>query len=303
MTPLNRWHRRASMSKHRAEQESSILEALEAMYPGRSRKSLRSLLGDHRIRLNGEVVVRADSAVQEGDEIECSEFGKPLRAHPKVTILYEDRELLIVEKAADLVTADESGKKMPSVRRILNENAKRRGQRWKAHPCHRLDREVSGVLAFAKSHELAQKVRSDVRRYLAERIYHALVEGTPREAEGRIDTYLLDGDDMVVRPSSESEGGKRAITLYRVLESTESFSVLEVQLETGRKNQIRAHLRAIGNPVAGDAKYGARTDPARRVALHARRLRIVHPTTGDSLTFDSAVPESFARCPVRRRRG
>jgi 23S rRNA pseudouridine1911/1915/1917 synthase len=143
-------------------------------------------------------------------------------------------------------------------------------------------------------------VRGDIRKYLKSRVYLALVEGVPRERAGTIRSHLKDDEDLVVRRAPEGEG-KLAVTHYRVVAVRARQALLEIRLETGRKNQIRAHLAGIGHPVAGDRKYGARTDPAGRVALHAARLDIRHPVTGLKLKFESPLPPELARAAGERR--
>jgi 23S rRNA pseudouridine1911/1915/1917 synthase len=161
------------------------------------------------------------------------------------------------------------------------------------HACHRLDRDVSGICLLATHPRVAHAVRDDPKRHLRERVYAAVVEGAPKKPADTIRSYLRDDADQVVRPVQGPGEGKLSITHFRVAERGERYSLLEVSLETGRKNQIRAHMAERGHPIAGDRKYGARTDPLGRVALHATRLTVVHPVTGETLRFRSNPPASF----------
>jgi len=279
---------------HRVRARGSLLDALQQMFQGRSRRDLRRLLRDGRIQLNGIPAADSGAAVAEGDVVTCTPFGRPRQIHPRVLLVHEDEHLLVVDKDAGILTSEGVPGKLATVQDVLHNHLRRRGLRCAVFPCHRLDRAASGLLAFAKDPVVAATVRSDPRRYLRERVYHALVEGVPEPREGTITACLREGEDQAMHIVTAAEGGKRCVTHYRVLEAGEHDAVLEVRLETGRKHQIRAHLSHIGHPVAGDEKYGARTNPARRLALHARRLVVLHPVTGETLEFESPPPAAFS---------
>jgi len=287
---------------YRASTPEPLLQSLERMFRGRSRKDLRRLAADERILVDGKVVTDLKAIVPEGSTVECAGFGKPVALHPRVRLLFEDEHLLAVEKGAGILTSEGARGREPTVIDLLERHIRERGLRRRVFACHRLDRDVSGVCLFAKDPRIAAKVRDEPRRHLANRVYHALVEGVPREPQGVIRGYLKDDDaTKVVRESAPGEG-KLSVTHWKLLVSSGGFSTLEVRLETGRKNQIRVHLASIGHPIAGDKKYGARTDPVGRVALHAVSLTIVHPVTGERLTFQAPVPRGFARPPGERSR-
>ncbi|HVR72911.1 MAG TPA: RluA family pseudouridine synthase [Planctomycetota bacterium] len=282
---------------YRVQAEGTLVDALERMFQGRSRRDLRRLIHDGRVMRNGARIEDHRASVKAGDLIDCTSFGKAVPIHPDVRVLYEDEHIFIVEKKAGILTSGGVRGRGATVVDVLEANLRRRGQRRVVYPCHRLDRGVSGLLLLAKSARLAAVVREDSRGFLEERVYHAVVEGNPRPGEGTIRGYLKDDDiDKIVRPSTQVEGGKLSVTRYRVLESSGRHSLLEARLETGRKNQIRAHLASIGHPVAGDSKYGAKTDPFGRIALHAARLTIRHPASGRTMTFESP-PGAMAHLP------
>lgn len=267
-----------------------MLEALEGMFEGRSRKDLRRLLSREEVRVDGTVVTDPKAVVEAGAAIECVRRGRPVELHPKVRIIFEDDHLLAVDKGTGILTSGGIRGGESTVVEVLERYLRDRGFRRKVVPCHRLDRDVSGVCLLAKDPRIAHRVREEPRRFLANRVYHALVEGSPREAEGVIRTPLVDDDaTKTVRVAAPGEG-KPCVTRWRRLLSGGDWSTLEVRLETGRKNQIRVHLASIGHPVAGDAKYGAKTDPARRIGLHAASLTLVHPVTGERIELRSPVP-------------
>lgn len=287
---------------HRVRAPASLLEVLEEMFRGRSRRDLRRLIQEERVLVNGEVARDPARPLSEGDAVDCARFGRAIELHALVRLLYEDEHLLAVEKGPGILTAEGVRGRDPTVVDVLERYLKARGIRSRVFACHRLDREVSGVCLFARHPAVAAGVRDPDRKHLRERVYHALVEGVPVEREGTIRSHLRD-DDATKTVSVVPEGeGKLCLTHYRVLEAGPTHATLEVRLETGRKNQIRVQLAALGHPIAGDAKYGARSNPARRVALHATRLVVVHPVTGERLELFCPVPAGFAS-PPRAREG
>ena len=282
---------------YRTRTPATLLDALSGMFEGRSRKDIRRLIRDGRVSVNGVRVEDPAAAVEAGAALECHRQGRAASIHPAVRILHEDDAIVVVDKGPGILTSGGVRGGEPTVIDVVSRHLEKKGRRPSVHACHRLDRDVSGLVLLAFRRDLAAKVRNDPHGYLPEKIYHALVEGTPAEAQGTIRSRLEDHADRRVRPAGD-ESGKLCVTHYKVLESGATHSTLELTIETGRKNQIRAHMEEIGHPIAGDRKYGARTDPARRVALHAARLTVLHPVTGEKLPFVSPPPASFAHPPA-----
>ena len=173
---------------------------------------------------------------------------------------------------------------------ILKSYVKKTNSQAQLYIVHRLDRDTSGVMMFAKNKEIQQKLQDNWDDVVTKRIYYAVVEGNVKNAEGEIVSYLKENKSLQVYSSNNPGDGQKAITRYRVLKSNGRYSLLEVALETGRKNQIRVHLQDIGHSIAGDKKYGAVTDPLRRLALHAGILEFFHPITGKCLHFATPIP-------------
>ena len=280
---------------YHAKRDSTLLETLEAMFAGRSRRDLRQLVRDGKVLVNGAAAQDLRSPIRVGDTIECREFGRTVEIHPAVRLLHEDAHILVVEKGLGILSSGGLKDGPATVESVLRKHLYERGQHPVVYACHRLDRDVSGVLLLAKSQAIANSVRDEPRRILAERVYRAVVEGKPEPAAGTIRSHLADGPDQVVRPVEDPRQGKLCITHYRTLRSGAKYAELEVRLDTGRKNQIRAHLAEIHHPLAGDRKYGAKTDPVGRIALHAERLVITHPATGEAMTFEAKAPAAFGQ--------
>jgi RluA family pseudouridine synthase len=217
----------------------------------------------------------------------------PKFASKGLAILYEDKDILVVDKPAGLLTVATEREKSRTAHSLLTDYI-RKGcgrSRKRLFVVHRLDRDTSGVLIFAKSEEA--KLRLQARWKQIEKKYLAVVHGRCEKNSGTITTYLAEDKGYNVYSTSDSKKGKLSHTVYKVLKVTKRFSLLEVEPLTGRKNQIRVHLAGIGHPIVGDTKYGEENDRQPRMALHARSISFKHPFSSEQLAFESGVPEFF----------
>jgi len=208
-------------------------------------------------------------------------------------ILHEDKEILVVNKPAGLLTVGTETNKSRTACYILTDYV-RKGclkSRNRVFVVHRLDQWTSGVLVFAKSEEV--KLRLQAQWKDTGKKYLAVVYGTPAKKEDTITSYLAENKAYVVYSTSDATKGKLAHTAYKVLRETKEFSLLEISLLTGRKNQIRVHLADIGHPVVGDRKYGKAGDTHRRLALHSKSISFKHPASGKQMTFETRTPAYF----------
>lgn len=219
----------------------------------------------------------------------------------EVSFLYEDEDIIAVEKPEGLPVIAPEGSRAASLYDIVTDRIRQRNPHGRAAVVHRLDRDSSGVLVFAKNAEAKRRLMGDWSSLARERRYVALVEGEIREESGRFESWLVEvGPNRVRVADPKEKGALRAATDYRVLDRGNGYSLLELSLETGRKHQIRAQLSAAAHPIAGDARYGARSDPAGRLCLHATLLVLEHPRTHEVRSFESPFPESF-RLALRER--
>ncbi|MCL2881026.1 MAG: RluA family pseudouridine synthase [Treponema sp.] len=226
-------------------------------------------------------------------------MNNPIRLGAGLTILYMDRDIIAVDKPAGLLSISTGGGREKTVYRILGDYLRGRGGR-NAPPAvvHRLDRDTSGVMVFARSGRVKKLLMDNWDRAVAERRYVCVAEGEMADDSGIINLPLGEdaGGRVVVK-----RGGKPAITRWELIKARHGYSLLSLELETGRRNQIRAHLAALGHPVAGDRKYWAETDPIRRLCLHAEKIALYSPTDGRLLDFESPVPSDFSRILAERR--
>jgi 23S rRNA pseudouridine1911/1915/1917 synthase len=267
------------------------------MFPGVSGRRLKQWLERGRVRVNGAVVRRGDAAVGPDDRVELG-APPPEPIPDPLRLVHEDDDVVVVDKPAGLLTVADAGERERTVYRLLRDWLERRGG-GRIFVVHRLDRETSGLLVFARSPAAKNALQAQFRARTPERVYVARVEGAVRADAGTLTSRLR--VDRSLRVQAAGGGaGRDAITRYRVLERGHDTTVLELALVTGRRGQIRAQLAELGHPIVGDRAYGSRRDPLHRVGLHATRLGFVHPD-GRRVVFDSPPPSGLVGRTLRRR--
>ena len=279
---------------------------LLAKLGGMTRTSVKQLLSQRRVTVNAGIQTRHDTPLKPGDIVNILQGrGNVELRHPKLKILYEDDALIVVEKKNGLLTVPYNPKSSETTAlSILKDYVKKQSKRASVYVVHRLDRETSGVLVFAKTPELQEYMRTYWRQLVTKRTYVALVEGLLDNKEGTITTWLTeDPHTMMVYSSNTDNGGQKAVTHYKVVKETTddnenqdaNYSLVELNLETGRTNQIRVHMQSIGHPVVGDRKYGHgnESSPVDRLCLHARTLEFIHPMTEKKVRFEAPAPKEF----------
>lgn len=283
-----------------------LLPFLLSKMGGMTRTSIKQLLGQRRVTVNAAVQTRHDVPVHKGDTVTISSGrGNGELHHPKLSIVYEDEWLIVVEKKVGLLTVPTyPGSTETTAFSILKNYVKHQDVHNGIYVVHRLDRETSGLLVFAKTPELQEYMRTYWRQLVTKRTYVALVEGILDKKSGKITTWLTeDKRNAVVYSSPVDDGGQMAVTNYKVLKENAgeddniSLSLIELNLETGRTNQIRVHMQSIGHPVIGDRKYGHGNEysPVDRLCLHARVLEFIHPATEQKVHFETPTPKEFLR--------
>jgi len=249
----------------------------------------RNLLKEGSVEVDGREVVKGDQTLLKGQILQIKKADKSKRRTKPAPfeILLNDESLIVAVKPTGLLSVNRDNERSQTFIGKLSEFLDQR-----LYIVHRLDREVSGLMIFAKSPKIAKALEESWGEN--EKIYYAIVEGEPQKPQGTIESWLMENAALRVYSAETSTGARHAVTHYRVLKKVKNYTLVEVRLETGRKHQIRVHLSDLGCPIAGDKKYGARTDPYRRIALHATRLSFKHPVTGQRVTFESAFPLRLA---------
>ena len=294
----------------RVEQDCLLMDFLQAKMGGMAKASIKQLLSQRRVTVNNAIQTRHDTPIRRGEIVViASGRGNVELRHPKLRIVYEDDALIVVEKKNGLLTVPvKADSKETTVFSILKEYVRKQSHRNTVHVVHRLDRETSGLLVFAKSPELQEYMRTYWRQLVTKRSYVALVEGKLEKNEGKITSWLTeDSRTALVSSSPVDNGGQLAITNYKVLKESAlqteeadlktEYSLVELNLETGRTNQIRVHMASMGHPVVGDRKYGHgnESSPIDRLCLHARVLEFIHPMTEKKVRFEAPMPKEFTR--------
>lgn len=271
--------------------QTTLLEFLTEQYPDSPRTRIKKLLQSGTIRVNDKPVTLHSYPLKQGDVFEINkEAGIAAKAGLPFAVLFEDQDIIVVDKPAGISTSSTDGSL--NIQEILSVFLKGQSKgKTRAHVVHRLDKEVSGVLLFAKSHEIMDIIKE--RWQETEKHYYALVEGTPKEPEGTIRSWLFEDKSQKVHSGAERPGAKFSVTNYSTLKQVGSNTLLDIKTDTGRKNQIRVHLSDIGCPIVGDRKYGASDEFKRRVRLHAYSLSFPHPVSGKTITVKSQMPEGF----------
>jgi len=266
--------------------------------PGASGRTLRQMLQQGRVRLNGEVCRVASHPVRPGDVLEIG-HRLPAALEGGLKIVHEDRDVIVVHKPAGLLTVATPHENENTAHALLRRHARSRGGPATVFVVHRLDKFVSGLLVFAKSESAQVVLKSLFEAHAIERRYWAIVEGRVKADSGTIESRLAEDRAMRMRSTKHPREGKRAVTHYRVLRRFPEFTSLEITLETGRKNQIRVHLSELGHPIVGDRAYGSTKDPLGRMGLHAFRLGFMHPSRKKPMLFETEPPPEF--CPYLSR--
>ena len=260
-----------------------------------SRSKVKATLQGRGVRVGGKVVTQFDYRLEPGMKVAVSKVKKAAELKSRyVRLVYEDRHLVVVEKQAGILSMA-AGHSSLTVKAVLDDYFRRSNQRCTAHVVHRLDRDTSGLMIYAKEMQAEQILEHEWHERVYDRRYVAVVSGEMERDEGTVASWLRDNKAYITYSSPVDNGGKYAVTHYHTLARTTQHSLVEYVLETGRKNQIRVHSADIGHPVCGDVKYGNGDNPIGRLCLHAYVLSFVHPITNRRLEFETPVPVAFRK--------
>lgn len=272
-------------------EDSTLMPFLLQALHDQSRTTVKSLLAHRLVQVNNQPTTQFDTPLKPGDTVSVgmNKSAAPFH-HSMLKIIHEDEHLIVVEKASGLLSMGTERDKTQTAYYILNEYLKKKDPRNHIYILHRLDKETSGIMMFAKNKKVQETLQKNWNNMILERKYAAVIEGCPQQEEGQIKSYLSENKAFVVHSARD---GQLAITNYTVLKSNRQYSLVELDLETGRKNQIRVHMQELGTPVTGDSKYGAKKNPLHRLALHAFKLHFTHPITGKEMKFETPIPTRF----------
>lgn len=267
---------------------------MEKMH-GVSRNRAKALISNRVVLVNNAITTHPLAELKPGDVVQLDRSKHKKSFHCKeLDIVFEDPYLFIIDKHPGLLSMSNNSRQQ-TVQTVLNRYLEKGGGRNTSHLVHRLDRDTSGLMVYAKDVQTQQSLINSWQQLVTDRRYLALVKGEFQQTRGRIQSWLTEDKKFVTHSSPVDNGGKYAVTHYNVLASSNGYSLVECELETGRKNQIRVHMADLGHPVVGDRKYGSDEDPMRRLGLHAYMLCFTHPVTGKHLRFETPVPFCFEK--------
>ncbi|MFN3489203.1 MAG: RluA family pseudouridine synthase [Emticicia sp.] len=285
---------KADTTQFKVTEETELLVFILAKITGKSRNDVKALLRDKQIYVDGQPVTQFNHPLKPEQVVEVKWKKAPEeQKYRGLSIVFEDQYLIVIEKQAGVLSIATEKQKDNTAYSTLSDHVKRQDPRNRIFVVHRLDRETSGLMMFAKSEKIQKLLQESWNATIEERTYLAVVEGYVEKKQDTITSYLVESKALIVYSSKNPDVGQEAITHYEVLRSNKNFSLLKVNLETGRKNQIRVHAKDIGHSVVGDEKYGAKSDPIKRLGLHAWVLAFKHPISGKDLRFETEMPSKF----------
>lgn len=274
------------MEKYIVKENEILIEFLKKMFSNLSKNSVKSLLHNEKVFVNGNMTTKYNYELNIGDVVEIRE-----KVAKNIDIIYEDKDIIVINKPSGLLTVATEKEKNKTAYHLVMEYLKKKNKNNRIFIIHRLDKDTSGIIMFAKNERAKHLYQDNWNDIVKKRCYYAVIDGKMENKEGTIKSYLKENGNMVY--SVKDRSGKIAITEYKVLKERKNISLLDINLKTGRKNQIRVHMKENKTPILGDLKYGEKSKLINRLALHAYKLELVNPVTKKLLTFEINMPNEF----------
>lgn len=292
-----------NIKEYPVNKEIELLEFLYQIYRDQSRNNVKSILSKRHVAVNGLPVTQFNYKLYKGDIVQVSKeqfdrsqvVKQETKRKVDINIVYEDNDILVINKPNGLLTIESDHEKTDTAYKLVLEYMSQKDKHARCFQVHRLDKETSGLLLFTKSYELKELLTKNWNTLVKERGYVAVVEGKMPKKEGTIINWLKETDTHLMYDSKKQGDGLKAITNYQVIKETQKYSLLNITIETGRKNQIRVAMSELGHPVVGDDKYGKPSDPLKRLGLHASTLKFKHPITKELMSFKADIPAIFKK--------
>ncbi len=273
--------------------ECELLPFLLETLVGQSRNSIKSLLSSHRISIDGAPISQFNFKLYPNDVVLISK--KPIRkkSRSNLPIIYEDKDIIVINKPSGLLSIASDKEKSSTAYRMLMDYVQQIDKHNRIFVVHRLDEDTSGVLMVAKNPTIQKALQDNWNDLVKKRGYYAIVEGVMENKCGTVTSYLKKNSQNMMYSSKKKGDGQLAITHYKVIKENDHYSLLDVNIDSGRKNQIRVHMGDLGHYIVGDDKYGNPANPLHRLGLHAYELIIEHPFTHKIMTFKARIPSCF----------
>jgi 23S rRNA pseudouridine1911/1915/1917 synthase len=281
---------------YKVTEETELMVFLIATLPGKNRNNIKTLLRDKFIEVDNKVQTQYNLKLHPSQTVSVRpKKGSVLQATYKgLSIIHEDKYLIVINKNAGFLTKATNKERTKTAVAILQEHVQKTNRTNKIHIVHSIEREMSGVMVFAKTEEIRDALQESWNETIQEAIYSVVVQGKVEKETDTITSYLVESDaSLKVHSSQNPKKGKKAITKFETVKVKKGLSLLKVTLETGRKNQIRVHMQDIKHPVIGDKKYGATVSPIDRLGLHLQKLTFKNPITQKLVTYEAPIPKNF----------
>lgn len=281
------------LKEYKVTHECELLEFLFEIFKDSSKNSVKSLLSNHRVLVDGAPVSQFNYKLYPGDIVMIAKTAIKQKARGNLPIIYEDDEMIVIDKPSGLLSVASDKEKGVTAFRIINDYVQQKDKHNRIFVVHRIDEDTSGVLMFVKDSKLRDALQDNWNDLVKKRGYFAIIEGEMKEKEGTITSYLKKNSLNLMYSSHKKGDGQLAITHYKTIKSNDKYSLLDVTIDSGRKNQIRVHLGEKGHNIIGDDKYGNPSNPLGRLGLHAYELILTHPFTSKELKFHANMPKEF----------
>jgi 23S rRNA pseudouridine1911/1915/1917 synthase len=276
--------------------EAELLNFLLENLKDKSRNKIKAMLSHKQFKVGKDIVTQYNHILKPEDKVTVSWDGAfKKESYDGVKIIFEDDDVIVINKRSGLLSIGSDKEKRQTAYRIITHHIQQDNIVARLFVVHRLDREASGLMVFAKNKRSQVHLQESWETTHIKNMYLAITEGTIEKDKDTISSYLRESKALIVHSSSNPKDGKKGVTHYDVVKKNEHYTLLEAYLETERKNQLRVHLKSIGHPIIGDKKYEAKQNPLQRTALHLRKLTFMHPTTNEEMSFETKVPEDFLK--------
>ena len=283
-----------NIREYEVKQECELLEFLFLTLKDQSRNSVKSLLSNHKVSVDGAPISQFNFKLFPGDTVIISKTPIHKKTRSNLPIIFENDEIIVINKPSGLLSIASDKEKGSTAYRMLTEYVQQKDKHNRIFVVHRLDEDTSGVLMVAKSVKLQQALQDKWNELVSKRGYYAIVEGHLDSKSGTVKSYLKKNSQNMMYSSKKPGDGQFAVTHYKVIQEIEGYSLVDVHIDSGRKNQIRVHMGDLGHHVIGDDKYGNPSNPIKRLGLHAYELELKHPFTGKVMRFTAPIPKEFS---------
>jgi len=288
--------KKSRQSTYTTTEDTELLKFLLLIVKDKSRNKIKAMLTHKQFKVGKDIVTQYNHPLKKGDEVTVSWDGAfKKEKYEGVKIVFEDDDLIVINKRSGLLSIGSAKEKRQTAYRIVTNHIQQENPVARLFVVHRLDREASGLMVFAKNKQTQVDLKDSWEHTFQKNLYLAVTEGTIEEDKLTISSYLNESKALIVYSGNNPKVGKKAITNYNVVKKNEFYTLLEATQDTERKHQLRVHLKSIGHPILGDNKYDSKQNPLNRTAIHLRRIHFIHPATDQKMEFETKVPDDFLK--------